>query len=173
VSNETVRFTLDGQEVDALAGETILQTARRLGTEVPSLCFKDGYRAEGNCRACVVEIEGERTLAPSCCRAPTAGMKVETANERARFNQRMVIELLKSDMPDGDKSPYTPRSELDHWADFLDVGTPRFSSRTQPPADLSNPAIAVNLAACIQCTRCVRACREEQVNDVIGYAYRG
>ena len=85
----------------------------------------------------------------------------------------MVVELLKSDMSTTEKSPYTPASELDVWADFLGVKASRFSARKQPSRDLSNPAIAVNLDACIQCTRCVRACREEQVNDVIGYAYRG
>jgi len=170
---ETVSFILDGNPVEALAGETILQAATRTGTDIPHLCFKDGYRPDGNCRACVVEIDGERTLAPSCCRTPTEGMSVSSNNERARHSQRMIFELLKSDMPAGDRSPYTPRSEFDHWSDFLGVSGSRFEAREQPRADLSNPAIAVNLDACIQCTRCVRACREEQVNDVIGYAYRG
>jgi formate dehydrogenase major subunit len=172
-NRKTTTFTLDGNAIEALPGETILQAASRTGTDIPHLCFKEGYRADGNCRACVVEIDGERTLAPSCCRAPSEGMSVSSNNERARHSQRMVFELLKSDMPQGDRSPYTPRSEFDHWAEFLGVRESRFAARTQPVADLSNPAIAVNLDACIQCTRCVRACREEQVNDVIGYAYRG
>lgn len=166
-------FTLDGKPIEALPGETILQAASRAGTDIPHLCFMEGYRADGNCRSCVVEIDGERALAPSCCRAPSEGMVVSSNNERARHSQRMVLELLKADMPGGDVSPYTPRSEFDRWAEFLDVKTSRFAARTQPEADLSNPAIAVNLDACIQCTRCVRACREEQVHDVIGYAYRG
>ena len=170
---DTVRFSLDGRDIDALAGETILQAAKRVGIEIPHLCYKDGYRPDGNCRACVVEIKGERVLAPSCCRAPAPAMEVQSASERARHSQRMVLELLKSDMPEGDRSPFTPRSELDAWAERLEVGASRFPRRHQPPGDASNPAIAVNLAACIQCTRCVRACREEQVNDVIGYAYRG
>ena len=62
---------------------------------------------------------------------------------------------------------YTPDSELARWAGALGVGRPRFASRAQPEADVSHPAIAVNLEACIQCTRCLRACREAQVNDVI------
>ena len=169
----TIRFNLDGVAIDAVAGETILQAAQRVGVEIPFLCYKDGYRADGNCRACVVEIEGERVLAPSCCRQPSDGMAVKAASERARSSQRMVVELLKADMPGGGASPHSPRSELDHWAEFLKLKTPRFPPRNQPPPDLSNPAIAVNLDACIQCTRCVRACREEQVNDVIGYAFRG
>ena len=67
----TVRFSLDGKAIDALEGETILQAAKRVGIDIPHLCYKDGYRPDGNCRACVVEIKGERVLAPSCCRAPT------------------------------------------------------------------------------------------------------
>jgi len=130
-------------------------------------------RADGNCRACVVEVEGERTLAPSCCRSATPGMKVKTASERAVKSQKMVLELLKSDIPKQAESPYTLDSELDKWVKKLQVGEPRFESRHQPEADLSHPAIAVNMDACIQCTRCLRACREEQMNDVIGFANRG
>jgi len=173
MNEATVSFNLDGESVTAYLGETILQTAQRLGKEIPHLCYKEGLRPDGNCRACVVEIEGERTLAPSCCRMPTEGMTIQTQSERAVKSQKMVLELLKSDMPEQGKSPYKRDSELDIWADKLDVGTPRFPSRKQPESDLSHPAIAVNLDACIQCTRCVRACREEQMNDVIGYANRG
>ena len=170
---ETTTFTLDGRSVEALPGETILQAAKRVGIDIPHLCYKDGYRPDGNCRACVVEIKGERVLAPSCCRAPTANMEVAARSERAVKSQKMVVELLLADIPGQGKSPYSPRSELDRWAAHLGIGTPRFEARRQPERDLSNPAIAVNLDACIQCTRCVRACREVQVNDVIGYAFRG
>ncbi len=173
MNKATVDFTLDGEQVSAYQDESLLQTAKRLGKEIPHLCYKEGMRADGNCRACVVEIKGERTLAPSCCRMPTAGMEVQTGSERAVKAQKLVLELLKSDMPEQSKSPYKLNSELDYWADKMEVGAPRFPSRPQPEADLSHPAIAVNLDACIQCTRCVRACREEQMNDVIGYANRG
>ena len=168
-----INFTLDGEEVSAFADETILQTAKRHNKEIPHLCYMEGLRADGNCRACVVEIEGERTLAPSCCRMPTAGMNVQANSKRAVRSQKMVLELLKSDMPDQGESPYKIDSELDQWVKKLQVGVPRFESRVQPAADLSHPAIAVNMDACIQCTRCLRACREEQMNDVIGYANRG
>lgn len=168
-----INFTLDGEEVSAFADETILQTAKRYNKEIPHLCYKEGLRADGNCRACVVEIEGERTLAPSCCRSPSAGMNVQANSERAIKSQKMVLELLLSDMPKQAESPYTLDSELDQWVKKLQVGEPRFESRAQPAADLSHPAIAVNMDACIQCTRCLRACREEQMNDVIGFANRG
>jgi formate dehydrogenase major subunit len=169
-STEAVRFTLDGQPLEARPGETILQAARRNGVAIPHLCYADGTRTDGNCRACVVEIEGERTLAPSCARRPAQDMKVHSRSDRALHSQKMVLELLLSDMPD---TAYRRDSELDFWARRLDVGEPRFAARSQPEPDFSHPAIAVRLDACIQCTRCVRACREVQVNDVIGYAHRG
>jgi formate dehydrogenase major subunit len=168
---QSIPFTLNGQEVVASPEESLLQAAQRQGVEIPHLCHKEGLRPDGNCRACVVEIEGERVLAPSCCRAPTAGMQVKTDSDRARQAREMVLELLQSDVVEGHS--YTLRSELDYWREKLDLGKPRFPGRSQPASDLSHPAISVNLDACIQCTRCLRACREEQGNDVIGYAGRG
>ncbi|SOY66230.1 formate dehydrogenase subunit alpha [Cupriavidus taiwanensis] len=165
-----VTFTLNGREVSAQPGESLLKVAQREGFEVPHLCYKDGLEPAGNCRACMVEIQGERVLAPSCCRYPAAGMQVQTDSERARRAQRTVLELLQSDMPEAD---YTRHNELDQWAAKLELGKPRFAPRQRVVADLSHPAIAVNLDACIQCTRCLRACRDEQVNDVIGLALRG
>ena len=166
----TIAFELDGRPVEALAGESILEAAQRHGIEIPHLCHKPGLRPDGNCRACVVEIDGERALAASCCRAPAAGMKVSAAGERSRRSQKMVLELLLSDAPAGGRAE---DSELRRWAHALGVGAPRFAARGQPAPDLTHPAIAVQLDACIQCGRCVRACREEQVNDVIGFAWRG
>ena len=182
---QTIEFKLDGKTIVAYGGETILKAAKRHGVDIPHLCFKDGYRPDGNCRACVVEINGERTLAPSCCRSATAGMEVKANSERALKSQNLVLEMLLSDMPDegykwvGDSDAerlQQQHGELSEWANRLDVQVrPELKAlrRHQPQADLSHPAMAVNLDACIQCNRCVRACREEQVNDVIGYAMRG
>ncbi len=183
-----VSFRLDGQEVQAVQGESILQAADRLGVKIPRLCYSEGLRPDGNCRACVVEVAGERVLAPSCCRAVTPGMEVQTRSERASRSQKMVLEMLLADLPEqghkwndqaGETNPGKvpgQHGELSAWAQEMGV-TPRASltalRREAPAADLSHPAMAVNLDACIQCTRCVRACREEQVNDVIGYARRG
>ncbi len=168
-SPDTVEFRLNGAVVRAESGETILQAALRNGVQIPYLCYKPQYRADGNCRACMVEIDGERVLAPACCRQPVEGMQVRSNSERAERSQRLVLELLLSDMPE---KRYTQDSELDHWANALRLGKPRFAAREAVAADISHPAMAVNLDACIQCTRCVRACREEQMNDVIGYAFR-
>src|SRR6185437_4778149 len=163
-AGDTVAFRLNGEEVVAAPGETIIEAADRIGVSIPRLCYKPGYRPDGNCRACMVEIKGERVLAPSCCRKPTAGMEVTSDSARALHSQKMIVELLASDMPE---RSYKTDSELDYWQRELGIGKPRFARRAQPAADLSHPAMAVNLDACIQCTRCVRACREEQVNDVI------
>ncbi len=170
---QTVSFNLNGKEITATGDETILQAAKRNGTEIPHLCYTEGMRPDGNCRACMVEIDGERVLAPSCCRQPQEGMKVSSHSQRATKAQKMVLELLVSDMPEQGESPYSLDSELDHWVKKMELGSPRFPGRPQPAADPSHPAISVNLDACIQCTRCVRACREEQMNDVIGLAFRG
>jgi formate dehydrogenase major subunit len=178
----TVEFKLNDQAVQAYAGESILKAAQRNGVEIPHLCYKDGLRADGNCRACVVEIKGERTLAPSCCRTATAGLEV-LVSDRAVKSQKMVLEMLLSDMPDtgykwndSDSPDAGQHGELSDWASRMDVHVrPELQAlrREQPACDVSHPAMAVNLDACIQCNRCVRACREEQMNDVIGYAQRG
>ncbi|HYD93959.1 MAG TPA: formate dehydrogenase subunit alpha, partial [Noviherbaspirillum sp.] len=166
----TVTFELNGRQVVARDDETLLQVARREGIAIPHLCAADGLAPAGNCRACVVEIDGERTLAPSCCRHPANGMRVATDSERAQRAQKMVLELLQADMPE---TRPAMQNELDAWARKFGVGKPRFAPRASLPADHSHPAIRVDLNACIQCTRCVRACRDEQVNDVIGMAFRG
>ena len=182
---QTVEFKLDGKTIVSYEGETILKAAKRHGIDIPQLCVKDGYRPDGNCRACVVEINGERTLAPSCCRSATPGMEVQANSERAVKSQKLVLEMLLSDMPDqgfkwvGDNKAEEEKhqhGELSTWAARMEVTVrPELKAlrRENVSSDISHPAMAVNLDACIQCNRCVRDCREEQVNDVIGYAMRG
>ncbi len=170
-------FVLDGQAVAATEGETIWQVAKRLGTDIPHLCHKDqtGYRPDGNCRACVVEVAGERTLAASCCRAPSEGMVVSTDSERARKSRTMVMELLMADQPDRDRA-HDAGSHLWDMAAATGVQQSRFptlEAQRVPLLDDSHVAMRVNLDACIQCGLCVRACREVQVNDVIGMSGRG
>jgi formate dehydrogenase major subunit len=169
-----ITFVLNGEEVEAAPGETIWQVARRQGTEIPHLCYtpEPGYRPDGNCRACMVEIEGERVLAASCVREPAPGMKVVTNSERASKARDMVFELLLADQPAREEA-HDPKSRFWDWAERMGVDASRFSARAKAAPDPSHAAIAVNLDACIHCNLCVRACREVQVNDVIGMAYRG
>src|ERR1700730_10091134 len=167
-------FTIDDRDIDIRDGETIFRAARRLGIKLPHLCYlpKPGYRPDGNCRVCMVEIEGERVLAASCIRMPAAGMKVRTQTDRAKTARRMVAELLLTDQPPKDVA-HDPESEFWKTVDRAQLAGSRFPRRAATAPDRSHPAMAVNLDACIQCNLCVRACREVQVNDVIGMAGRG
>ena len=171
---DAIKFTLNGKPVEAGPDETIWQVAKREGTDIPHLCWKDapGYRGDGNCRACMVEIEGERTLAASCIRKPSDGMVVLTDTERADNARKMVIELLMADQPAKDEA-HDQVAPFWHWAEAQSVTHSRFPSAERPATDVSHPSMSVNLDACINCTLCVRACREVQVNDVIGMAFRG
>ena len=169
---DTVTFFLDGKTVTANANETIWQVAKRIGTEIPHLCFRDaaGYRPDGNCRACMVEIEGERVLAASCNRKPTSDMKVHTQSKRAVSTRSLVMEMLLADQPE---NPPAINTDFNNWAERMGISKSRFPGRSAPAPDASHPAMTVNLSACIHCNLCVRACREVQVNDVIGMANSG
>ena len=189
----TASFTivLDDQEVTAYPGETLWQVAKRAGEAIPHLCFKDapGYRADGNCRACMVEVEGERVLAASCIREAKPGMVVSSAHSpRATQARETVLELLMADQPSRAQSP-DRSSHFWEVADQLAVDEAAVKSWLPPrrkaavnhaaaapkvsQPDTSHPAMHVNLDACITCNLCVRACREVQSNDVIGMAQRG
>ncbi len=175
MTTQPIFFTLDGKTVEAAPGETIWQVAQRHGTTIPHLCWHPapGYRADGNCRACMVEVEGERVLAASCQRKPAAGMKVNTANDRAKKSREMVFELLAADQPARDTS-HDQTSKFWTWIDQMGVApVSRLPAGEKPKSDTTHAAISVNLDACINCGLCVRACREVQSNDVIGMAYRG
>ncbi|MEM5544511.1 formate dehydrogenase subunit alpha [Sulfitobacter sp. AS92] len=174
---ETIKFMLDGQTVEAEAGMTIWEVANGRGLKIPHLCHKPapGYRPDGNCRACMVEIEGERVLAASCIREPADGMVVTTNNARAENARKMVMELLLADQPAQDVA-HDKSSHMRDMAALSGVESSRFPKLERdriPLLDDSHVAMRVNLDACIQCNLCVRACREVQVNDVIGMAGRG
>ncbi|WP_394155509.1 formate dehydrogenase subunit alpha [Loktanella salsilacus] len=174
---ETITFTLDGETVQARPGETIWEVAHGRGLVIPHLCFKDAksYRPDGNCRACMVAIEGERTLAASCLRVPSDGMVVTTDKPREVQARAMVMELLLADQPARDVA-HDQSSHMWDMADRVGVAGSRFAPKDAvhvPLLDASHVAMRVNLDACIQCNLCVRACREVQVNDVIGMAGRG
>ncbi|WP_300011987.1 formate dehydrogenase subunit alpha [uncultured Roseobacter sp.] len=175
--SDKITFTLDGQTVEAEVGLTIWEVANGRGLVIPHLCHKPapGYRPDGNCRACMVEIEGERTLAASCIREPAEGMVVTTNSARAEGARKMVVEMLLADQPEQEVS-HDKSSHLWEMAALNGVSESRFPKLEEgriPLLDDSHVAMSVNLDACIQCGLCVRACREVQVNDVIGMAGRG
>jgi len=171
-----VAIELDGRKLHVPAGSSILQAASNAGIDIPHLCTCDGLRVEGNCRSCLVEVKGERALVPSCSSSVKPGMVVHVNSPRAVKNRALVLELMLSELP----------AVADHGADYGELSQavtqagvavrPAFAARRASVAraqDASHPALRVNLDACIQCTRCVRACRESQVNGVIGLAGRG
>lgn len=169
-----VTFILNGAEITVPEGTTIWDAAHGQGLTIPHLCHKPspGYRPDGNCRACMVEVEGERTLVASCLRPVTEGMVVSSTAPRAEKARRLVLELLAADQP------HPPHDASSHFADMAanaGVAASRFPAKAPdrtPLPDSSHVAMKVNLDACIHCNLCVRACREVQVNDVIGMAGR-
>ncbi|AZQ68178.1 formate dehydrogenase subunit alpha [Silicimonas algicola] len=174
---QQVTFTLDGREVTVPEGTTIWEAAFGQGLRIPHLCHKPapGYRPDGNCRACMVEVEGERVLVASCIRPAADGMVVKSATERAEKARKLVTELLVADQPKRDVA-HDKSSHFWDMADLNGVTESRFPPMEEvrvPLLDASHVAMRVNLDACIQCNLCVRACRDVQVNDVIGMAYRG
>ena len=172
---DRIRFTLDGRAVEGAAGESIWQVAAREGVAIEHLCHRDapGYRADGNCRACMVEIRGERVLAASCKRLIEDDLEVVSDSARAKGARRMVVELLLADQPE---VAHDADSHLARTARALGLKESRFPPKAPalvPKPDDSHVAMRVNLDACIACGLCVRACREVQVNDVIAMAGRG
>ncbi|MEM8802082.1 MAG: 2Fe-2S iron-sulfur cluster-binding protein, partial [Pseudomonadota bacterium] len=175
VIETTVTFSLNGQDVTVPEGTTIWEAAHGRGLKIPHLCHKPepGYRPDGNCRACMVEVEGERTLVASCIRPVADGMVVKTDSERAEKSRALVVELLAADQPE------QPHDVSSHFWDMAAANNvtesrfPRIEKTRVPLLDDSHVAMRVNLDACIHCNLCVRACREVQVNDVIGMSGRG
>ena len=175
--SEKIEFVLDGETVYAEKGQSIWEVANGQGLKIPHLCHKPkpGYRPDGNCRACMVEIEGERTLAASCIREPQPGMVVNSATPRAEAARKMVVEMLVADQPKREVA----HDKSSHFWDMVELNDvqesrlPRLEQNRVPILDDSHVAMSVSLDACIQCGLCVRACREVQVNDVIGMSGRG
>ena len=175
--SEKIEFVLDGETVYAEKGQSIWEVANGKGLKIPHLCHKPkpGYRPDGNCRACMVEIEGERTLAASCIREPQPGMVVNSATPRAEAARKMVVEMLVADQPKREVA----HDKSSHFWDMVELNDvqesrlPRLEQNRVPILDDSHVAMSVSLDACIQCGLCVRACREVQVNDVIGMSGRG
>src|SRR5712692_8346311 len=126
-------FVIDDREVDIRDGETIFRAARRVDVRLPHLCYtpKPGYRPDGNCRVCMVEIEGERVLAASCIRMPAPGMKVKTQTDRAKTARRMVAELLLADQPPREVA-HDPDSELWQIVNRMQLEQGRFPRRAPP-----------------------------------------
>ncbi len=174
-ATKTITFSLDGEDVTVPEGTTIWEAAHGQGLVIPHLCHKPapGYRPDGNCRACMVEVEGERTLVASCIRPVADGMIVKTASDRAEKSRKLVAELLVADQPEAAHDASSHFWDMAASNGISESRFPAVEPERVPLLDDSHVAMRVNLDACIHCNLCVRACREVQVNDVIGMAGRG
>ncbi|MFQ5762910.1 MAG: 2Fe-2S iron-sulfur cluster-binding protein, partial [Candidatus Bathyarchaeia archaeon] len=171
-----VTLTIDGRTVSMPPSATILDAASALNIHIPTLCRHPTLKPEGSCRLCVVEVEKSPGLVPSCTRTVEESMKVTTLNERILRTRRLIVELLLAEHP-------TPCSrnnndgggcELEAVAAVLGVSTPRFPKvKALLPVDRSNRGIVFDLNSCILCGRCVRACGDVQVQEVIAVSGKG
>ncbi len=172
---DSIKLTIDGKEVITAAGNTILMAARQAKIHIPTLCYHPRLPISGACRACVVEVEGRPALVASCATPVAEGMVVHTRSARVLRARRLVVDLL---LASGDHNCLLCQSngvcELQEMAYDLGVESFRFPvDSPRYPKDTSNSMIERDLNKCILCGRCVRACNEVQVNEVIDFGYRG
>ena len=188
----TTAITVDGQEVEVPDGSTILDACRSIGKDQPTLCFVSTLTPANVCRVCVVELEGSRTLVPSCSRAVEDGMEISTGSDRVRHARKMVLEFLAS-------SADVSQSDAGEWLDEYGCDVARYGppsgSRTDrddrhaghhpapdgrtaetvdQPVKIDNALYIRDYASCILCYKCVQACGEEAQNSfAIAVAGRG
>ncbi len=170
-----VTIEVNGRTIQAKPGEMLLAALRRASIHVPTLCNIDGLFPSGACRMCVVEVEGQRNLVPSCAFPVNEGMKVRTHTPRTVRARRTIIELLLANHPDD--CLYCVRSgncQLQTLANDLGVRQRRFKGeRSQHHLDMSGPSIVRDQDKCILCGKCVRICEEVQGVSAIDFIGRG
>jgi len=166
-------LTIDGKEVSAREGETILQVARENGIDIPTLCYLEGLSPYGACRLCLVEVKGVNRLLPACVTQVEEGMEVITNSERLVKYRKMILELLFSERNHTcSVCVVNGHCELQRLAQKLGVTNVRFPYRyPNLPVDATHDRFAVDHNRCVLCTRCVRVCDEIEgahVWDVMG-----
>jgi predicted molibdopterin-dependent oxidoreductase YjgC len=165
-----ITFELDGEQVSVAPGTTVLDAARALGGQIPTLCFDERQAPFGACRVCLVGIEGAPGPIASCTTLAREGMKVNTLDATARRVAAAVVELVLSELP----APPAEHTELAAVARMLDVGEPRWPGRTHETRhDERHPYLAFQHELCISCGRCVRACDEVQGTFALTATGRG
>ncbi len=170
-----ILITIDGRQLEAKPGQTILEVAKENGIYIPTLCYYAATRVVGACRVCVVEVENSRTLVASCAMPVSPGMVVKTDTPRVRESQKLVVELLWSA---GDHNCLVCESngqcELQDLIYWLKIEKPRFKIEAPGyPLEKTNTMIQRDLNKCVLCGRCIRACNEIQVNEVLDFFERG
>jgi predicted molibdopterin-dependent oxidoreductase YjgC len=167
----SIELTIDGRDVTVEEGSTILDACRSLGIETPTLCYGDTLHPVNVCRVCVVEVEGSRTLVPSCSRRAEPSMRVHTDSDRVRTSRRLVLELLGSSV-DLSLAPDAQR-----YIGAYDADPARFgpdAATVAQPVKVDNDLYVRDYSRCILCYKCVEACGEDYQNTfAIAVAGRG
>jgi predicted molibdopterin-dependent oxidoreductase YjgC len=170
-AKKMIELTVDGRPVRVLEGSTILDACRLLGIDTPTLCYGDTLTPVNVCRVCVVELEGARTLVPSCSRKAEAGMVVQTDSDRVRTSRRLVLELLGSSV-DLSTAPEALAYSEQYGADPDRFGPD--AARVQAEVKIDNDLYVRDYSKCILCYRCVEACGVDHQNTfAIAVAGRG
>jgi bidirectional [NiFe] hydrogenase diaphorase subunit len=171
----TVPVTLDGEDVMAFEGETVLELARRVGVHIPTLCYLDGLSVYGGCRLCMVQTAGDHRLKPACATEVSADLEVTTNSRDLREHRRRIVELLFAEgnhicafcVSSGacELQDLATEHQVDHIHYELDY--PREA------VDASHPKYVLDRERCVLCTRCVRVCDEVEGAHVWDVAMRG
>jgi len=174
-SAKLVTLTIDGREVTVPEGTTILEAARSMGVAVPTLCWYPKLPIVGNCRICLVSVEGTPKLVASCATPAADGQKVTTESHAAVQNRKAVLGMLLERYPVEEIPVDGARNEFEQYVRRYDVPTDKRSPlglRTGDERE-GDPLIQHDMSTCILCTRCVRACEDIQVVGVLETGYRG
>ncbi len=171
----TVEITINGQKIQATAGQTVLEAAKSAGVDIPTLCHHPALTNWGACRICLVEIEKQRTLQPACTFPVTEGMVVHTESSACVQSRRFVLELLFSER--NHYCMYCQMSgdcELQNLAYRYGLDSWKYPRPHEPlPVDASREYFVLDHNRCILCRRCVRACAEIAANHTLGVRERG
>jgi NADP-reducing hydrogenase subunit HndD len=170
-----INLTINGKEVTGRSGMTILEVARDNGIDIPTLCYIQDLPPIGACRLCVVEVEGSRTLVGSCHTPAAEGMVIQTHSPKVIATRKVLVELMLASHPDSclvcDKANIC---ELRRIAADLEIGLPRFRARKHYfPLEDENANIVRDMSKCVQCRRCVMACKSNGGEPLFSMAYRG
>lgn len=167
---DTITLTIDGQPASVERGATLLQAARQLGIEIPTICYHQATTSNALCRLCVVEVEGQRLLQPACIVKVAPDMQVQTRSPRVERARRTILEMLASTMDLSDAPAIL--SMLEEYRASSD----RFpeAARREVPVKDDNPMYIRDYSKCLLCWRCVQVCADDaQYTFAINFNGRG